>query len=249
MTQKFEKSEKGFFSVQFLFFVSLISVTLISYGYVFYAQKQKDQFRKVCYFDLVDIQKNMVASEKQLFLLNPESTALRIRLNILYIELAAATAAQNYPLAAKLTLDIEQTIGLQKKLDTLQKIIIQKANYSTKLQLIKLNTELARAYELEKRIWTSLVQENRRFYLKMNPVIAVQPDSMGGLAPNYELKANYQRLQELELSLQYQFTNRNETQSVLKTKQSFQFSCSISFIKKDHEWNLKINQDKLLSKP
>ncbi|MBC7458581.1 MAG: hypothetical protein H7235_09900, partial [Bdellovibrionaceae bacterium] len=167
MIRKFKKSEEGFFSINFLFFVLLISVTLLSYGYVFYAQKQKDQFRKACYFDLVEIQKNMVASEKQLFLLNPESTALRVRLNILYIELAAATAVQNYPLVAQLGLDIKNTIALQKKLDALQKLIIQKANQTVKIQLIKLNTELLRAYEQEKYIWRSLVQEKRRYDLKL----------------------------------------------------------------------------------
>lgn len=242
------KSEQGFFSIQFLFFVSLISVTLLSYGYVFYAQKQKDNFRKVCYFDLVEIQKGMVASEKQLFLLNPESTALRIRLNILYIELAAATAAQNYPLVTKLGIDIQNTLSLQKKLDRFQKIIIQKANYIAKFQLIKLNTALLQVYEQEKRIWMSLVQENRHYSLKLNPIFAVRPDSIGGIAPNYELQNNYQLLQELQLELQYQFTNQREGQSLLKVKQSFQFSCSVSFIKKDQRWDLKINQDKLLSK-
>lgn len=248
MKQKFKKYEQGFFSIQFLFFVSLISVTLISYGYVFYAQKQKDQFRKACYFDLVDIQKSMVASEKQLFLLNPESTALRLRLNILYVELAAATAAQNYPLVAKLGLDIESTISLQKKLDALQKLIIKEANYTVKMQLIKLNTELLRAAVEEKRIWISLVQENRRYHMRMNPVVAVRPDSVGGLAPNYELQNQYQQLQELQLELQYQFTNQREGQSLVQTKQSFQFSCRVSFTKKDQRWDLKINQDKLLSK-
>jgi hypothetical protein len=248
MIRKFKNLERGFFSIQFLFFVSLISVTLLSYGYVFYAQKQKDQFRKACYFDLVDIQKNMVASEKQLFLLNPESTVLRVRLNILYLELAAATAAQNYPLVAQLGLDIQNTISLQKKLDSLQKLIIQKANYTAQFQLMKLNTELLRAYQMEKRIWISLVQENRRYDLKLNPVIAVRPDSMGGLAPNYELQDHYQLLQELQLQLQYQFTNQRDGQSLLQTKQSFQLSCRVSFIKKDQRWDLKINQDKLLSK-
>lgn len=248
MTPKFKKSESGFFSINFLFFISLISVTLMSYGYVFYAQKQKDQFRKVCYFDLVDIQKNMVASEKQLFLLNPESTALRVRLNILYIELAAATASYNYPLAAKLAVDIQTTLNLQSKLDTLQKSIIQAANYRAKIQAMKLHQELLKNYALEKRIWTSLVQENRQFYLTVNPSLAIRPDSIGGTAPNYELKNNYQRLQELELNLQYQFTNRKETQTLLNTKQNFQFSCQVSFSKKDHQWDLKINQDKHLSK-
>jgi hypothetical protein len=247
MTPKF-KSDAGFFSIQFLFVVSLISVTLITYGYVFYAQKQKDQFRKVCYFDLAEIQKNMVKAEKQLFLLNPESTALRFRLKILYLELAAATAAQNYALATKIGLDIESTLGLQKNLDILQKLMIQKAQQQALAQLIHLNRELIRAHQQEQRIWISLLQENRRYDLKLNPILAVRSDSIGGLAPNYELLDNYQRLQELRLSLQYEFTNRKESQNLLSTKQSFQFSCTVSFSKKDQLWDLKINQDKLLSK-
>ncbi len=246
MIPRFKQSETGFFSIQFLFFISLISVVMISYGFIFYAQKQKDNFRKVCYFDLVDIQKNLVLAEKNLFLLNPESTALRLRLNILYVNLAAATAAQNYPVVAQLDLDIQNTINLQKKLDSLQKLIIQTANQTAKIQLIKLNTELLRLYQQEKRIWISLIQENRGYSLKMNPLFAVKSDSMGGLAPNYELADNYQSLQELKLDLQYQFTNQRDGQSLFPTKQKFQLSCRVSFTKKDQRWDLKINQDKLL---
>ena len=246
MRPSFKKSEAGFFSIQFLFFISLISVTLMSYGYVFYAQKQKDNFRKVCYFDLVDIQKDLVLAEKKLFLLNAESTALRLRLNILYINLAAATAAQNYPVAAQISLEIQNTINLQKQLDELQKLIIQTADHSAKIKLMKLNTELIKLHQKEKQIWISFVQENRHYNLKMNPRFAVKPDSIGGLAPNYELAENYQRLQELRLDLQYRFKNHDDSQKWLTTQQSFQFSCRVSFIKKDQRWDLKINQDKLL---
>lgn len=246
MIPKFKKSETGFFSIQFLFFISLISVIMISYGYVFYAQKQKDNFRKVCYFDLVDIQKNLVLHEKKLFLLNPESTALRLRLNILYVKLAVATATQNYPLATQLSLDIQNTISLQKKLDTLQKQIVLQANYSATTKLAELNAELRGLYQKEKKMWISLVQENRHYSLKLNPLLAVKPDSQGGLAPNYELADNYQRLQELRLDLQYQFTNQRNSQNLFQTQQKFQFSCRVSFTKKDQQWDLKINQDRLL---
>ncbi|MBC7752640.1 MAG: hypothetical protein H7Z71_00270 [Moraxellaceae bacterium] len=248
MTPKYKQTEKGFFSVQFLFFISLISVTLMSYGYVFYAQKQKDLFRKTCYFDLADIQKNLVQSEKKLFLLNPESSALRLRLKILYLELAFATAAQNYALVTKIGLDIQTTVALQKKLDLVQKLIIYTADSSAKFQLYKLNSDLIRQYQFEKKIWDSLLQEKRNFNLKLNPVLAVRPDSLGGLAPNYELSDDYQRLQRLQLNLQYQFSNRRQGQTVLKTQQSYQFSCDVSFTRKDQLWDLNINQDKHLSK-
>ena len=248
MTLKFKKTEHGFFSIQFLFFISLISVTLMSYGYVFYAQKQKDLFRKTCYFDLVDIQKSLIKAEKKLFLLNPESSALRLRLKILYLELASATAAQNFALVAKIGLDIQTTIALQKKLDLLQKLIIHTAESMAKFQLYKLNSDLIRQYQLEKKLWVGLLQESRNFKLKLNPVLAVRPDSLGGLAPNYELANDYQRLQRLQLSLQYQFSNRSESQTVLKTQQTYQFSCDVSFTRKDQIWDLNINQDKHLSK-
>ena len=246
MTLKFKNTQKGFFSIQFVFFISLISVTLMSYGYVFYAQKQKDLFRKTCYFDLVNIQKNLVQSEKKLFLLNTESSALRLRLKILYLGLASATAAQNYALVTKIGLDIQTTVALQKKLDILQKLIIYTADSSAKVQLHKLNSDLVRQYQFEKKIWDSLLQEKRNFKLKLNPVLAVRPDSLGGLAPNYELSDDYQRLQRLQLNLQYQFSNLREGQTVLKTQQTYQFSCDVSFTRKDQIWDLDINQDKRL---
>lgn len=237
--------QQGFFSIHFIFFVSLISVTLLGYTYIFYVQKQKDLFRKVCYYDLAQIQKQLVLFEKQLFRLNVPSTFLRTRLKMLYAELALAVASQNAHLVAKINLEIQQVISQQKKLDLFQKSIIQQARIYSKSQLSLLNKQITSANNHENSIWKRWVRENKTYSLKKDIIFAVKPDAIGGLAPNYELQDNYKRLQELNFNLHLQFSNEQKNQNLLPTQQEYSLFCSISFHNQGDLWDLKINQDKL----
>ena len=240
------KNNSGFFSIQFIFFISLITLIILGYNYIFYAQKEKDQFRKVCYFDLVNIQKRLILSEKQLFLLNSESTILRSRLNILYIELAAAVASSNAALVTKLGIDIWQIQNLQNKLDKIQKLIILTSQAQLKINLGKLNYELESKKLSENLIWEKFITSTKVYRLKLNTELAVQSDSIGGQAPNYELKSDYERLQKLELILHHHFVNNKKNQTVLNIEKDFNLICAVSFKKENNEWELEIKQDKYL---
>lgn len=244
MSRKFSP-QAGFFSIHFLFFLTLISTTLIAYSFIFYTQKQKDLFRKICYYDLAKTQKQLVQYEKQLFLLNPLSTALRLRLKILYVQLAAALAAQNALLVEKTKYEIEKVISQQKKLDQFQKALIQQAQLHIKIQIELLQLQIQKSNHQEKLIWKYWVRENRNYHLKKNVIFAVEPDSIGGLAPNYELHNNYKALQELRLSLQLKFSNEHN-QNLLPTQKEYDFLCSISFSQQRNQWTLEINQDRPL---
>jgi hypothetical protein len=218
--------------------------------YVFFAQKQKDAFRKSCYYDLPELQKNLVQSEKKLFALNPESTALRLRLKMQYAELAIAIASENVIAAAKIELEIQQTMALQEKLDKVQRLIINTANNYLNLKLISLQHDLNSYVSNEVLVWSHIVNQAQKYQLGRNMLFAVEPDvesnSVGGLAPNYFLRKDYISAQQLDLVLQFSLNNNLEHQNVLQTQQQFKFFCKVSFTKKENLWELKINQDKFL---
>lgn len=240
------KNNSGFFTFHFILFVSLISVLLISYGFIFYAQKQKDLFRKTCYYDLPRIQKQIVQFEKGLFRLNPLSTALRRQLQFLKIQLAAALATQNGPLIAQITLNIKQVEQAQMRLDQTQKIIINAAENSLKSELLTLYQNTVRKSLIEKELWKVLLFSNQEYDLKLSTEVAVRPDLVGEVAPNYELKTHYEKLQMLNLTLHHHFNNNKQFQTRMNTQQSYRLLCQVSINKKDHEWHLIINQDKSL---
>jgi hypothetical protein len=240
------KNKSGFISIQTLFIVLLISSAVFSYGYIAYAQKQKDAFRKSCFYDLVDIQKSLVQSEKKLFLLNPQSTALRLRLQFLYLVLAAAIASENPPLIVKTLIDIKNTEALQQNLDKMQKLIILNAEAQLHAKMLKLSHELNMAGLHEKSIWSYLLIDYRTYHLKQNVRFAVRPDSAGGTAPNYELQNNYKELQKLSLILHHSFSNNVSVQKYFNTQKTFKYICEVSFKKESEVWQLEINQGKLL---
>lgn len=238
------KNQKGFFSLHAIFFLTLLTSAALSYGYISYAQKQKDLFRKVCYYDLADIQRLLIQSEKKLFSLNPESTALRLRLKILYLELAAAIAAQNAPAVAKINLEIKTTMQAQISLDKIQKALILEAQYFLRSKLAAMASELQIQQQHENALWQIFLLEQRKYHLKLNPKLAIQPDSIGGSAPNYELQIEYDTIQQLNLTLHSRFSNNSRNQIHFKTEKSFEHTCTVSFQKKENLWMLTINQDK-----
>lgn len=238
------KSNTGFFSIHFIFFVSLLSMVLITWSLVFFAQKQKYIFQQVCYGDLADLQTKIVQFEKKLFRLNSISTALRLKLKLLRIELAAALSSGNIPLVAQLSREIQNTISLQKDLDHSQKIIIQNAQAFIKSTLTEIDQQLKKTFQTEVKIWDNLINQNKHYRLKYGVFFAVQADPEGGWAPNYELSKNYQELQRLSLYLQYNFANKIGKRDLLSIQQIYELSCHVSFQRKENRWALVINQDK-----
>ncbi len=235
---------KGFFSLHFVLFLLLVTAVVNGYALVFYAQQQKDLFRKTCFNDLPRIQTQLVRFEKQLFSLNPLSSILRQRLHTLKIQRVAAIASKNWPLAAKLTFDIQKTVHSQVRLDHVQKKIISTATQFLKTNMSLLVKNLSTSNNFQYLIWSYFVSAKNKYYLENNVQLAIQSDSIGGLAPNYELKSDYRRIQSLNLNLQHEYLNNKKFQTLLNTHQKHHFSCTVSFSRKGDEWHLAINQDK-----
>lgn len=242
MTSKF--NTRGFTSIIFLFFLSLTVFLVFSYAFISYVQKQKGIFKKFCYGDLAQIQKETVQYEKNLFRLNPLSSFYRTYLIALKANYAAAIASQNYPLASQLHLEIIETERKQEQLDVTQKKIISSAQLNLKSNLNTLKYNIESRTVLESFIWLHILKQTQNYELSQNAIIAVQPDSIGGIAPNYELQNQYNQKQQLRLNLQISFKNKDDIKTIISTEQSFENNCNISFEKRDEEWFLKINQGK-----
>ncbi len=249
MKRKLNKQNSGFITIIFSLIVSITTLLIFSYAFIFYFQKQKSIFKKICYIELVNFQKKIVQLEKNLFQLNSLSTYYRSYLLILKIQLAAAIASENVPLAAKITLEISKQLDNQKILDSVQKKIIQSGNYLIELEKIRLMQKISFINSSEQLIWRNLLQENKVLELLTKPEFAVIADSVGGVAPNYILKNDYQRLQTLALSMQIHYSTNNKTQKLIDSKQFYESTCHVQIQKLDDEWNLKITKDKYLQKP
>jgi len=108
-----KNSESGFFLMQFLYFVILLSSFVFCFGFLFYASQSKDAFRKTCATTAVELQKKIVLSENRLFALNTLSTAYRLQIKTLQALLIAAPPPQKPPLVAQL----EKVYAQQNQLD------------------------------------------------------------------------------------------------------------------------------------
>jgi hypothetical protein len=239
----------GFFSLYFILFLSLLTSFMFSYGFIFYASQSKDTFRTACATNAVEIQKNLIRAEKSLFLLNIPSSLLRLKLIATYAALASTPAPYNAPLLAELhIIQLEQ-----KNLELLQQKIIQSSQMQANFQYGKMIAQTNQN--------NSQINSHWSFYLNIfsfiraahAPQLSVQPDSIGGTAPNYELQADYQSTQRVELIWQNWFTISDVAQKFFNPKNfnnhnmtlRYGFNCRIEPERTNNGWDIKIRMDKL----
>ena len=160
--------------------------------------------------------------------LNPLAQSLRLSLKIAKVKLAMALISYNPQAVAKFTLEINQIQARQKKLDGLQKLLIQSANF--KMQ--------RGSYQVFKQLRTQSqsLQGKLPDFLKykitpMAPipvVLAVKPDRPD-VAPVYGLKDPFSPSQRLSIYWISEFSaGKGEQMSWLKNKHRKKDSCSIS---------------------
>ncbi len=250
--QKFFKLRKsnefGFLSLYFIFFLTLLTGFVFSFGFLFYASQSKDIFRTSCVTTAVDLQKKLIQAEKKLFLLNAPSTALRLQRTATLAALAATPPPYNAPLLVELKV-IETA---QIRLDAYQKKLILSAQTMATAEYDALIVSANKNNYSLKNKWSAYLNIFSHISPAHSPIFSVRPDSIGGIAPNYELEHDYNAQQRLELIWQNWFTISENIQKNFNPKNflnqpltvRYGLNCRIEPERTNTAWDLKINVDR-----
>lgn len=193
-----KKDECGFGFTLTLLFLGLFSILLILTGFVRFSVEARSDFRYFCYNDLRQVQEILLKNELKLLALNPTANALRIRLRLLYAELAAATATLNAPLISQATQMIVQTKNQQRALNNQQQFLIIAGNNEARIRLASAYAQLIDKNRERSLVWSEILQI--RNGLRLNsyiPSMAVSPDSRIDNAPAYELNPDFENEQQI----------------------------------------------------
>lgn len=232
-------SKNGFFSLYFIFFLALLSTFIFCFGFVFYASQSKNLFQKICVTTAVEIQKNIVHTEQKLFFLNSESTALRLRMNLLKTALITTPPPEDLVLIA----EIEALQFQQQALDNLQKNIITTANQISRTAYFSA-VESSNQLILDlASFWGSYLRLFTIIKPSFPPTLAVRADSVGGLAPNYEFDYASRARQSVVLHWQNNFT---AFENITKLSREIQYgmTCTIAAERQSSTWKIKIRLDR-----
>ncbi len=241
-------TESGFFLLQFLFFIVLLSSFVFCLSFIFYASQSKDAFRLACATSAVELQKNITHAEKILFTMNPLSTTYRLQIKILQVALLAAPPPQKPAIITQL----EKVYSQQNQLDLLQKKTIQNANLFIDFEYKKLISSTHNNNREIGLLWRQFLNIFFQVYSIQQPALAIRPDSIGGNGPNYEF--DLQRIDHQSVVLKWQniFTVKELTQKIFKPlapqnerlKIKYGLICSVGIERTLSKWQLKINLDK-----
>lgn len=193
-----KKDESGFGFILILLFLGLFSTLLFSAGFVRFSFEARSDFRYFCYNDLRNVQKILLESERALLALNPAAHALRIRLRLLYVQLAAATATFNFPLIAQTTQWIMQIQQQQRALRVQQQNIITLGQATARAELAAAYARLIAKNRARSVAWSDVLQIQDG--LRLNsffPNMAVSPDSRIDIAPAYVLNPDFENEQRI----------------------------------------------------
>lgn len=200
-------------------------------------------FRSQCLTESIELQKHLIKAEKSLFLLNPISTALRVKLEIYSLQLAIAIDTGNAGEAARLAIEIENTIEKQKKLDKAQNALIDAANTYAKIRMVMIAGQMNYKSYKDSDRWSYFLTSLRAIYPEKIPELAVKPDTTFGWGPNYGLTDDYKTRQMVAFNWHLLFSSNDKAQKLVDTKNYFALSCGATAQKGD-SWTVEIRKDK-----
>ncbi len=208
----------------------------------FYIQL-KSRVRKTCIEDSIQIQRNIILSEKELFALNALSTTLRVQLIAEHAELALQIYAENPIGIAKANYQINSIRLQQQNLDRLQKGMIRAAEVQARLATESMLGRIRSHFVEMGLFWKFYITITESVQLWQSPEIAVRPD-IDETAPNYELKQDYKSKQQLVLFWQHYFRTNNQAQKLLESDARTEMTCGAGPSKKGEKWSVEIKGDK-----
>lgn len=243
MTPKSQFNSGGFSTISLLLFLPIFCSLIFASGFIGYFIQHKTIFRSTCLTEGKKIQENLIRNEESIFKLNSLARALRLQLRLAYAELALATAANNHPGMINAQAKIFEIQSQQKKLDLLQKNLIQKAKFEMISKTMSLHFKLNLTNANMSAIWKAYLEIYSNTKLEQMPELALVPDSPD-LAPVYELSTDYIEKQTLALSWQNSFKPKPSGQKILDSQSESDFICRVGAKKEGSQWNLLINVGK-----
>ena len=237
------KFNQGFATISLMLFLPLLCLMVFSFGFSGYLIQHKTKIRSTCLTEGRKIQENLVRNEESVLKLNSVASALRLRLNLAYLELAEAEASGNAAWITRALAKIAAIEKQQKQLDSLQKFLIKKAKLEVSIRVASMQNQLNGIDHDTQKIW--------RFYLNIFaismvthvPEVALVRDSPD-VAPVYELAKDHQSKQSLAFRWQTIFQTKASAQKLLDSENEVGFLCRVSAKKEGTKWNLLINADK-----
>lgn len=227
-------SNEGFASILMLTALPVLLAALMFFAYSSFLVKNWMQSLHICRSGLIQTQKEVAVDLEALLRLNPLAQTLRLRLKMAYIKLAAAIASQNWGVAAQARIEISQIKAQQKKLDIAQKLLIQKANLRMKTGSFKVYQELRsqNTFIAQRLPW--FFSFSIQAQMPRPNVLAVKSDTPE-MAPVYELKNAFERLQALSVSWISRFASgEQKDMKWISNKHIRKDSCSITLSSKDN---------------
>jgi hypothetical protein len=234
---------RGFATITVMLFLPLLILLGFAMGFTGYLIQYKTRMRSTCLHDGIELQKNLIRNEENLFRLNSFALSLRLALRAAYVELAAAIASENPAWIAEIEVKIADIKSAQAKLDRTQKTLIKIAEIDLQLRTEKLTWNLSSESEQMQSIWNFYLTSFTWLQRTNTPELAVEPDSPDP-GPVYELKKDYVQHQRVAYEWQHRVQTKTEAQAALSSENSIVMNCAVSAKKEKGLWNILIDADK-----
>lgn len=246
--QKILKQENGFAAVVFLTILPVLLAGLFFLLFSQYYLKNWMQSLHICRTELLETQASVGKDLDRLMKLNPQVKALRIALNIAYIQLAAAIAAQNPAAAAAAQARIMQIKQQQRLLAGVQKALIFSANSKMLSGPLKVSRRLREQDQWNQARMPALFSFRTHQIRTFPNTLAVKPDSPDA-PPVYELQKDFTQAQALNVSWTSEFqTNTKERFGWIQNHHKLKQNCSASLKDDKGSFPATLNEGKLWSK-
>lgn len=220
------RDKSGFGSALTLTFLGLFSVILILAAFVRFTVDARSDFRYFCFNNLQMVQKTLLDHESRLIALNPIAQALRLKLKILYVQLAAAVASENAPLIIQISQWITQTKEQQRLLHLQQKTLINFGQSYAQIQLLKSFNDFSIKNRGRSSAWSAILNIQDSIIINsFRPVMAVFPDSSADIAPVYQFDPDFENKQRITAFWKLWFFAKPSFQTLVKTNQMWSLKC------------------------
>ncbi|MES2803680.1 MAG: hypothetical protein V4654_14405 [Bdellovibrionota bacterium] len=242
--KNFAKSSKGFVNLTFIFvLMSFVSLYLTG-AFAIALSQQRDYVRSTCIHEATDIQMTTLKNVRGLFMLNPQSTSIRLQIKFTNAALVAAKASGQWELVPGLELRLGQLYQEQKFLDIAQKTLIHKASVQLQARHVALIGKINSGQSQTASPWRFMLTMSSYFTARFTPALAIRPDSEGGVGPNYEWQEQAEVKQNLAYVWNMFFETSEQYQRFFTWVNVLSLPCSVAPDVRGEKWLLTINGDK-----
>ena len=240
----FGKNSDGFISLSFVFVLMTFLSLYITATFSIALSQHRDYVRSTCVNEATEIQSSALKNIRGLFALNPVSTTLRYNIKTTKVALALAVATMNFEAVPPLERQLNTLYEAQKNLDGAQQTLITKAKAELMTKHIALIEKLNRGQQEINTPWRFMLSISSYFTPRFTPILAIRPDSEGGVGPNYEWQPEAEKKQTLAYSWNMYFATNESYQRFFTWINVLTIQCSVAPSLGDRQWQLTINADK-----